>query len=54
MGINKHPMAHLKAGTAADGSPITHDSMNKGASCGACHGKTSFGFDDCTMCHRTE
>ena len=35
-------------------TPITHDRMTKeGQQCGACHGKTSFGFeDDCTMCHR--
>ncbi len=44
----------LKPGTAADGKPMTHDAMNTGAACGACHGKTSFGFDDCTMCHRSE
>jgi c(7)-type cytochrome triheme protein len=44
----------LKAGATTDGKPITHDSMNKGGSCGACHGKTSFGFDDCTLCHRSE
>ena len=30
---------------------ITHATMEKGASCGACHGKTAFNFDDCTMCH---
>lgn len=44
----------LKPGTAADGKTMTHDAMNKGAACGACHGKTAFGFDDCTMCHRSE
>jgi c(7)-type cytochrome triheme protein len=32
---------------------ITHDGMEKrGASCGACHGKTAFGFADCSNCHR--
>ncbi len=32
---------------------ITHASMEKGRQCGACHnGKTAFGFDDCTACHR--
>ena len=30
---------------------ITHAAMEKGAACGACHGKTAFNFDDCTMCH---
>lgn len=34
-------------------APITHELMKQGQQCGACHGKTSFGFeDDCTMCHR--
>jgi c(7)-type cytochrome triheme protein len=52
-----HPKAFsiLKAGTPADGKPITHAAMEKGQSCGACHnGKKSFGFDDCTMCHRAQ
>jgi len=44
----------LKAGVAADGKPITHDAMKQGRACGACHnGKKSFGFDDCTMCHKS-
>jgi c(7)-type cytochrome triheme protein len=30
---------------------VTHDAMLKGESCGACHGKQAFNFDDCTMCH---
>lgn len=30
---------------------ITHAAMEKGESCGACHGKEAFGFDDCTSCH---
>jgi c(7)-type cytochrome triheme protein len=34
-------------------TPITHERMTKGEQCGACHGKTAFGFeDDCAMCHR--
>lgn len=34
-------------------TPMTHDRMKQGQQCGACHGKTAFGFDDdCTMCHR--
>jgi c(7)-type cytochrome triheme protein len=51
-----HPKAFsiLRAGATADGKPITHAAMDKGASCGACHnGKKSFGFDDCTLCHRS-
>ena len=31
---------------------ITHAAMLKGSSCGGCHGKTAFNFDDCTMCHK--
>jgi c(7)-type cytochrome triheme protein len=43
----------LAPGATADGKPITHASMDKGQSCGGCHnGKTTFGFDDCTLCHR--
>ncbi|MGB8929632.1 MAG: c(7)-type cytochrome triheme domain-containing protein [Anaeromyxobacteraceae bacterium] len=30
---------------------ITHDRMKAGQSCGRCHGKQAFNFDDCTMCH---
>ncbi|ABS26006.1 cytochrome c3 family protein [Anaeromyxobacter sp. Fw109-5] len=30
---------------------VKHAAMEKGESCGACHGKQAFGFDDCTMCH---
>ncbi len=32
---------------------ITHDVMEKGEACGACHGKQAFDFEDCTMCHAT-
>ena len=43
----------LKEGATVDGKAITHDAMTKGQACGTCHnGKKSFGFDDCTMCHR--
>jgi c(7)-type cytochrome triheme protein len=45
----------LTAGTPADGKPITHAAMDKGQSCGMCHnGKKSFGFDDCSLCHRAQ
>jgi c(7)-type cytochrome triheme protein len=30
---------------------ITHDAMEKGQACGACHGKEAFGFDECGNCH---
>jgi c(7)-type cytochrome triheme protein len=43
----------LTQGAPTGGGKITHDAMNKGQSCGACHnGKKSFGADDCTLCHR--
>ncbi len=44
----------LKKGAVPDKKAATHDGMTKGQGCGACHGKTAFGFDDCTMCHRAE
>jgi c(7)-type cytochrome triheme protein len=44
----------LKPGATAEGTPITHALMQKGRQCGACHnGKRAFGFDDCTICHRS-
>ena len=30
---------------------VTHAAMEKGQACGACHGKTAFNLEDCTMCH---
>jgi c(7)-type cytochrome triheme protein len=49
-----HPAAYkiLEKAATADGAPITHERMEKGAQCGACHGKEAFGFDDCSMCHQ--
>jgi c(7)-type cytochrome triheme protein len=41
----------LATGTRPAGEGLTHDAMEKGKACGACHGRTAFGFDDCTMCH---
>jgi c(7)-type cytochrome triheme protein len=31
---------------------VTHATMEKGAACGACHGKAAFDFEDCSMCHK--
>ena len=44
----------MKAGSGnAAARRITHAKMDKGGQCGACHdGKTAFGRDDCTACHR--
>ena len=34
---------------------LVHAKMEKGAECGRCHnGKDARGFDDCTMCHRSQ
>jgi len=30
---------------------VTHEAMERGEACGACHAKTAFDFGDCTMCH---
>ncbi len=42
----------LKAPRDARRTPITHQAMLKGQACGACHGKTAHGFDDCATCHK--
>ncbi len=42
----------LKTPKDAGRPPITHEAMLKGQACGACHGKTAHGFDDCTTCHK--
>jgi c(7)-type cytochrome triheme protein len=42
----------LGAGRTAAREAIRHDRMEAGAACGACHGKTAFGFDSCEMCHK--
>ncbi len=42
----------LGKSAATPAETITHDKMKAGQSCGACHGKQAFNFDDCTMCHQ--
>jgi c(7)-type cytochrome triheme protein len=42
----------LEKGATADGQPIRHKVMEQGGQCGACHGKSAFGFDSCDTCHR--
>jgi c(7)-type cytochrome triheme protein len=51
--VDCHPARFGILGRSASKArpPITHAEMLKGNSCGACHGKTAFNFDDCTMCH---
>ena len=41
----------LGKSASAPAEVITHDKMKAGQSCGACHGKQAFNFEDCTMCH---
>ncbi len=41
-----------RSGRAKQPAGITHKAMEKGGSCGACHGKTAFNFESCDMCHR--
>jgi c(7)-type cytochrome triheme protein len=49
-----HPRAFriTESGRPQDRDRITHARMEKGAACGACHGKAAFGFDSCDTCHR--
>jgi c(7)-type cytochrome triheme protein len=52
--VGCHPANFSILGRSAGkrGPAITHEAMEKkGASCGACHGKAAFNFEDCTMCH---
>jgi c(7)-type cytochrome triheme protein len=42
----------LKAQKGEKRAPIKHEAMLKGQVCGACHGKTAHGFDDCATCHK--
>lgn len=54
--VSCHPLFFriLERSSTASGKAITHDGMEKrGEACGSCHGKTAFGFDDCTMCHKS-
>lgn len=48
-----HPRLFSILGRAASRSPKapTHESMERGEACGACHARTAFDFGDCTMCH---
>jgi c(7)-type cytochrome triheme protein len=53
--VTCHPRSFsiLQKTAASTRARITHDAMEKGKqSCGACHGGTAFGFDDCEMCHK--
>lgn len=52
--VTCHPKAFriLASGQLATGDAIKHQQMEAGAGCGACHGKTAFGFDSCDTCHK--
>ena len=51
--VSCHPRLFpiLGKSTARRTTALTHAAMEKGESCGACHGKAAFDFSDCTMCH---
>ena len=51
--VSCHPRLFSILGRSATkrAKVVTHAAMEKGESCGACHGKKAFNFDDCTMCH---
>jgi c(7)-type cytochrome triheme protein len=53
--VTCHPKVFriLTPGATATGETVKHDSMEAGRACGACHGKTAFGFDSCDLCHRS-
>lgn len=43
----------VRSGGAGDGlQAVTHEAMEKGQACGACHGKQAFGFESCDLCHK--
>ena len=52
--VSCHPSRFSILGRSGKAKPaaVTHAAMEKGGSCGACHGKTAFNFDDCGMCHK--
>lgn len=49
-----HPRAFrmLEPGKTGSGAAILHREMESGTACGACHGKTAFGFESCELCHK--
>ncbi len=50
--LSCHPRRFSILGRSSDRErKITHDAMEKGQACGACHGKEAFGFDECSNCH---
>jgi c(7)-type cytochrome triheme protein len=51
-----HPVVFsaLEAGKAFGlGDRITHEAMDQGKACGACHGKDAFNLDKCDRCHKS-
>jgi c(7)-type cytochrome triheme protein len=53
--ITCHPRTFriTESGRPQDRERITHARMEKGAACGACHGKEAFGLDSCDSCHKS-
>jgi c(7)-type cytochrome triheme protein len=51
VGCHPRHFSIVTQAAAKDRPAVTHARMEKGDACGACHGKTAFGFEDCTSCH---
>lgn len=51
LGCHPARFAMLEKGRAVGLEAVTHQAMEKGAACGACHGKEAFGFESCELCH---
>ena len=51
-GCHPRSFSSLERGKATGLEVITHEAMDRGQACGACHGKTAFSFSNrCGMCH---
>jgi c(7)-type cytochrome triheme protein len=42
----------LETGRTQKREVVTHERMEAGGACGACHGKTAFALDTCENCHK--
>lgn len=50
--VTCHPRRFSILGSEGTPRPaITHQAMEQGQACGACHGKQAFGFEECGNCH---
>jgi len=51
LGCHPRRFSILATAGAPRAAAITHEAMEKGEACGACHGKKAFGLDECGNCH---